>query len=367
MHHIKKLFAWGCAALLSITLAGCTVSEHPRARAGNYPSNTSGGKFIDADALGRHNFRSLIGEKDGIVYTARGGDIDIGHLRIAADNVYYLNHKVREHLANADTEFTYKLNTDPSIFYVRIEYPADFKLLSDQQKQVVIDKVSLELAQYCTWNMVQWHEVLTWFGYKSLGVLPEFASAFSWEDGYSNLLGTIVAARAIGTEDPDVSQFNDNMTRELAIEIAHLGGTSAEFARDASEKMRGVWYEGNLHTDMLLRNLDMGFADGMVTPTLIPGVCPGAKPQRYPAPTPKTAESLGFKVALEIEPHEFEKEKYLSIIYPAGDYGRIIVARDMPKIMDYVRTEALQRGYLVVPEGTAAYSLKRPNQPIAPY
>ena len=42
-----------------------------------------------------------------------------------------------------------------------------------------------------------WHEIATWFGYKMTGFYPEFGSAFSWEDMYSNLLGCHVGYLAL--------------------------------------------------------------------------------------------------------------------------------------------------------------------------
>ena len=47
------------------------------------------------------------------------------------------------------------------------------------------------------------HEILTWHGFRCVGFLPEFLSAFSWEDSFSNLLGTVVASKALrDTEHP---------------------------------------------------------------------------------------------------------------------------------------------------------------------
>ena len=53
------------------------------------------------------------------------------------------------------------------------------------------------MGPYMAYTMVTWHEILTWFGYKSVGIVPEYHSSFSWEDTYSNLLGTVLAARAL--------------------------------------------------------------------------------------------------------------------------------------------------------------------------
>ena len=45
--------------------------------------------------------------------------------------------------------------------------------------------------------MTTWHEMVTWFGYKSTGFITEEPSAFSWEDIYSNLIGIRIGAQAV--------------------------------------------------------------------------------------------------------------------------------------------------------------------------
>src|SRR4030042_6268990 len=111
-----KCFFFPVFAFLAIILTGCTVTERPRLRPGSYASSTVKVNFLDANSLGIHNYNSFSGESDGIAYTCRGGHIDLAHLRIAADNVYYLYNKFSRHLQSRDTELTFKLNADPSIF-----------------------------------------------------------------------------------------------------------------------------------------------------------------------------------------------------------------------------------------------------------
>jgi len=337
-----------CVLLLSavVVVAGCSVAGGPRLRPSTHACSNSRGRFHDADTVGSHNYGSFLGENNGVVYTARGGHIDIGHLRIAADNVYNLNKKVKSHLEDGDTKFKYKLNADPSVYYVSVTYPANFNSLPEGERQRIIDEVSLELAQYFTWQMISWHEVITWFGYKVAGVIPQFVSAFSWEDPYSNLVGTRLGAQAVGMNG---TNFNDAMTSCLEMELMRLGCVSEGDAYAASEKMEGIWFEDSLlGVKVVLRNFDMGYdADRCVTPALVPSACAGAEPLCYPVPQLTTAEKHGFKVWLELSPREYMQGKYLSILYPNGKRGNVIPSVHMPILLDYIRKQAAEGGYLI--------------------
>ena len=333
-----------CIILLAVIFSGCTVTDHPRARIGSYAGSFA--TFTDDNSLGHHNFGSFLGERNGVAYTARGGHIDIAHLRIAADNVYYLYNKVYHHLQSGDTDFTYKLNTDPSVFAVHISYPPDFKTLSESERQRIIDEVSLELAQYFTWQMVSWHEVLTWFGMTFYG-LPQFNSAFSWEDNYSNLLGVVLGARAVRYQ---FGNYNDGMTIGLIVELRKLGIQPASIAKESSEKMRGRWFTDGMGVKVLMRNMDLGLDDGYVSPVLVPDICPESLPAPYRIPRLTSAAKYGFSVNLDIKCREAAGHRCLDIIYPDGQDGRVHPSIHLQAIMQVARNQALEKGFDVVPK-----------------
>ena len=77
---------WGIVAL---TMGGCSINNAPRPRMGSYATSTPGTTFIDAMQLGNHNYEDFWSENNGIIYTCRGGHLDMAHLRIAADHVRY--------------------------------------------------------------------------------------------------------------------------------------------------------------------------------------------------------------------------------------------------------------------------------------
>jgi hypothetical protein len=336
----------GAAAMVS----GCSFDGQPRIRTGSYATATLGTNFLDANSLGKHSYQTPFNhEQDGIVYTCRGGHIDIAHVRIAADNVRYLYYLTRKNLMASASEFSFKANEEPSRYYVHLKYPDNWKTLHQPDKKLIADEVSLELSQYFSYTMTTWHEILTWFGYKSTGIFPEFPSAFSWEDNYSNIVGVRLGAQAVVDEQHD---YDEAMTIVIKQELEYLGVRPSEVAWYASEKMKGKWWEGTpfvVYVEMKERNMDLGYVDGFITPTLVPDICEGAKPQSYPVPSLTTLTRLGFSMTLEIEPREFEKYKILKIVYPDGKGTRIQPATQLPLIMDYIRKDTIGMGYNTMP------------------
>lgn len=324
-----------------LAVGGCSINDEPRPRLGSYATSTPGTNFIDLTNLGEHKYYDGLFEKNGIVYTCEGGHIDIAHLRIGADYTRYLFKRTKHCLMTTDRQFSFKLNVEPSRYYVNLTYPKEWKSLSDEEKEQIADEVALELARHFAFTMVTWHEVLTFFGYKSMAFVPEFASAFSWEDNYSNLLGVHLATAAIKDKERD---YDTAMTMQIKEELESLGIQSAASARASAEKMRGVWFEGNFLVTMKVRNMDIGLGDGTVTPLLVPGVCEGAQPRLYPIPTIESLAKYGFSMTLQVEPQEYEKGQILKVVCPDGGCKRVLLPADLPIYMDYLEKQAKALG-----------------------
>jgi hypothetical protein len=331
-------------AAFALTLGGCSFSGEPRPRLGSYATSTPGTTFIDLTNLGGHQYSGGLFEKNGILYTCDGGHIDIAHLRIGADYVRYHYLRTRKLLMKTDRRFGFKLNVDPSQYHVTLTYPENWKRLSDEEQEQIADEVAMELAQHFTFMMVTWHEVMTFVGYKSMGVVPEFPSAFSWEDNYSNLMGIRLGAAAIRDAD---TNYDAALTRLLNEELERLGIRSAAEAKAAAEAMRGIWFDGNIIVTMKVRHMDLGLDDGMMTPLLATGVCEGT-PRSIPTPTLEAFNRHGFRMTLQVEPREFEKGEILRLFCPGGGCTRINLPDDLPTIMDYLEKRANQLGCAVV-------------------
>ena len=221
-------------------------------------------------------------------------------------------------------------------------YPADWDNLPESRRSEIAKEIALAAAPYLTYTMTSWHEILTWYGFKVMVIPTEFPSAFSWEDSFSNLLGTVVAVHAL--QDSEHS-YEEAVKIALDEEMVKLGVQPAAVCKRASESMRGAWYTGNItaFVTMKKRNFDIGLDNGMVTPTLVPNVpeCPGAEPLPYPAPKLDVLAKYGFSLKLEIEPHEWESGKILRIAY-AGEKPkkRITPEQHFPILMKNMRQAA---------------------------
>jgi hypothetical protein len=314
--------------------------EPPRIRYGTYPCAIAGTPLVGPD-LGQHAYYWSPAEKDGIAYTCRAGHVDVIHLRIAADWTAYLTAEAYHHLMKGDWQFSYKLAVDRSREYVQISYPKDWDSLPDQQRSDIAREVAMALGPYLTYTMVTWHEILTWYGFKCVGLPVEYASAFSWEDSFSNLLGTRIAVQALQDKD---HRYNEAMKIAIDEEMQWLGIQPAHVAKEASDLVKGRWFTGEiaLFVDMKKRNFDIGLDDGFVTPTLVPDepACPGAEPVSYPVPTLDVLAKYGFRARVEIEPHEWEKDAVLRV---AQENCRIDPQVEFSRIMDHLRRQAADR------------------------
>jgi len=310
-------------------------------RGGAYPAAILGTPWLGPN-LGTHGYNYRPSEKDGIVYTCRAGHVDIAHLRIGVDWTACLAAETYRHLMQRDPGFSYKLAVDRSREYVQFSYPADWDSLPEARRSQIAREIALAAGPYMTYTMTSWHEMLTWFGFKCIGLPTEFPSAFSWEDSFSNLLGTVVAVNAL--QDSEHS-YDEAVQIALDREMAKLGIQPAAVSKKAAESVKGTWSTGDvtLLVTIRKRNFDMGLGDGMVTPTLVPNVpeCPNAEPLSYPVPKLDVLTKYGFAMTLEIEPHEWESGKMLRIAFGDDEpQKRITPEQHFPIIMDYIRQAA---------------------------
>jgi hypothetical protein len=296
--------------LLVLLAGGCYQAGQPRRRIGAFFGSPGGMYFPDPAHLGNHRFGPTSREKNGMVYTCRGGFIDIGHVREAADRTCYIEDLISDHLFRNQTEFSFKV-IEPSIYQVTITYPPGWHNLQNQEKQSLIHQVSLQMAQSFTHTTLIWHEILTWFGFSSVGIFPERISSFSPEDTYSDLLGIILAGRAI--QKP---LYNRAMTQLLNETLQELEVQPPDTARRAAREIEGKWYSGGFYffVDMKKRNLDTGLGDRPILPWLVPGICPDAEPYPLTAPLLPSPLTGGFEAEIKIFPAETEKYKIYRIL-----------------------------------------------------
>lgn len=182
---------------------------------------------IDVQELGRHQFLGGHHETNGIVYTHRGGFIDIAHLRDVADWTGYLFHLIEQSAGN-DEAWEWFLGDEGGEKTLRLIVPPTL----DRAERA-------ELAGMIAYDLGLWHEIGTWFGISSIPLVPERYSSFSPEDLYSNLLGSRLGVQAILSE----LDFEEAMTCLLEEILDSMEAVpSAEDTRLAMEAVEGLWW-----------------------------------------------------------------------------------------------------------------------------
>ncbi|MBN2315355.1 MAG: DUF4056 domain-containing protein [Sedimentisphaerales bacterium] len=320
------------------------LHARPRMRVGYVPRPKLGTKFLGRQDLGHHGYRPNLSERNGLVYTCKAGHIDIAHARKAADWTAFLAAKTYHNLIENETDFSFELY-EPSRYFVQLTYPDNWNDISKEARDRIAHRIAIDLGQYLAFTGLTWHEIITWFGYKSKGLVSERPSAFTWEDTFSNLFGTHVAGLALeDTKHP----YNEAVTRILDKELQRLEVQPGHTSKSAAQSVRGSWYSMKLFlTEMKKRNFDLGLDDGFVTPTLIPSVCAceGAQAQLLPIPNLESLSDHGFSVTLKIEPKIWEQDIILDIIKRdrTRRSNRIEPAIHFAPIIDYIRTEAIKK------------------------
>ena len=311
--------------------AGCG----PRPRVG-YSPTPGGAPFCDPERLGNHSYGLGLGEASGIVYTKRGGSIDIDHVRGAADIARHAYDLSRSTLTRGRKKFS----VSPSFeFYsnnVEFKYPENWDTLSKEEKTRIATEVSLQVGHTVGYNSTLYHEMLTWFGTRFM-LMPEFYSAFSWDDIYSNLIGATLAMEAV--QDPN-QNYDQAMTKLLDEEMKTLGALPRAEAIRVTNSVKGKWFKGiSAFPTVSRRNVDAGFDDGYVSPALIPGISDD-EPIDYAAPALDSLEKYGIEMAYTISCARAADRKMRKI---AQTKGPLQPRKHFAAIMEYVKKEAVEK------------------------
>lgn len=212
--------------------------------------------LVGLDGIGAHHYLGDKFEGNGIIYTRRGGFIDLGHLRDYVDWTAYLH--ARMAAARADGQLvTLELGSEGGHKTLSI----DLSSHADQPNLA-------ELAGKIAFDLSLWHEIATWFGASYIPLVPERYSSFSPEDLYSNLLGVEIGVEAIRSELP----FEQAVDQILLRYLAELGAVPrVEDTHYALEQVEELWWTRRKALPsakvLLRRNVGTG---GALDPWLIP-------------------------------------------------------------------------------------------------
>ena len=230
------------------------------------------GNIIDAGDLGRHEYdngaltlnqdlaRFATLEKNGLVYTCRGGFIDTAHVRDNADLTLFLAMRI---VAAMPRPAVITLEGDRTIRRVMLgEVPEE---LTDRFGRW---EVAITLAQWASFQLSIWHEIATWYGVESVPGFSEKVSAFSPEDLYSNVLGALIAGGILRNRKVYVrAEWNVLVEAWMPAALRRLGALSPDLGRRAMKALDGRWWDSKKQlpdwTLVRRRKMDIGL---QVTP-----------------------------------------------------------------------------------------------------
>ncbi|MCC6721965.1 MAG: DUF4056 domain-containing protein [Bacteroidia bacterium] len=178
------------------------------------------------EKIGNHKYLGSSLEKNGLVYTRKGGFLDLGHLRDQADWTAYLY-----------TVLLY--NKDKGKINIQLGNEGGKKTLDAKWNSILDSSDALLLAAKIAYDLSVWHEISTWFGSSYVPFFPERYSSFSVEDIYSNMLGVLIGIEALKSNLP----YEDAMTKLLSETLYKLDVVKTEKETyDALEATRNIWW-----------------------------------------------------------------------------------------------------------------------------
>ena len=269
------------------------------------------------DIMGTHTFLGGKTEKNGIIYTRRGGFLDMGHLRDCADWTAYLYNLIKTSQTNPAFR-NMELRNEGGAKSLKIIVPNDF---TDDQIIALAGKIS--------YDMSLWHEISTWFGASYIPLVPEKFSSFSPEDMYSNLMGVHLGMRAIRSN----LDYNEAMTNELSKMLDSLESVNTEAETfDAMHRVNEVWYTNTKkypnNKITLKRYLEL---DPNLAPWLVPGYESQLPP--YILQKPESKLSQYYLLSLKLN-FRFPVDSILT-----GKTDNIITQNDFETFVDYIKKE----------------------------
>ena len=227
----------------------CIFANDVGVRVGSVPvPGYEVGNVLEIDGLGTHQYnkgvvslqprgqeRIVSDEASGILYTCRGGFVDVAHVRDNADRTFYLAAQIGRLAARGGAIPLVDEGGERRI----VVRPLDAGLV----KAHGLREVVTSLAEWLDFQASIWHEIATWYGWSST-VFSERPSAFSPEDLYSNLVGakiagTIIRRHAAASE----VEYNSAVTTLLKDALVKLGPLPRDASRRAFEYVDGIWWD----------------------------------------------------------------------------------------------------------------------------
>lgn len=310
--------------LIIMPILSCLVISGCGGRSGYTPDRA----FVNPETIGTHK---SLGEGNGMLYTLRGGHIDLAHVRGPADQTKQAYDRAYSCIVNGKKSFTVQPAWERITNKVEFEYPHNWTNTPKAERQRIAREIALKLAPVVGYNSSLYHEMLTWKGAKFFLIEPEFKSSFAWEDLYSNVMGTWIAVDAIKAG----GNFNSTFTSLLNQELDRLQVVPRDRAREITGSVKGKWYTA---ASLFKRNMDSHMDDD-ISPCVVPGYT-SAEPINYPLPNMDGIEKYGIKIKYTISAFFLENSTLKRI---AGTSRALEPVKDFKPIMINIQKEGVEK------------------------
>jgi hypothetical protein len=178
------------------------------------------------EKIGPHHYLGDASEENGIIYSRRGGFIDMAHLRDQSDWTAYLYSQILENKKKGSLSMV--LGREGGEKNLNVIIPSNLNNLD-----------LIHLAGKIAYDLSVWHEIATWFGASTIPFVPERYSSFSIEDPYSNLLGVTIGIQALQSELP----YEQAVTQIIKKYLKDLDAVTNEAETFlAMEAVRDIWW-----------------------------------------------------------------------------------------------------------------------------
>ena len=283
-------------------------------------------------------------EKNGLVYTCRGGFVDVAHIRDNADLTMFLVMALGRIM---DEGGEIALPDQGGRVTVRVE-PVSPETLRRHGRKLIATRA----AQWVAYQMSIWHEIATWYGHSSIELWPEKISAFSPEDLYSNMIGVKIAGGiTMNSQAASEDTYNHSMDAWIDRVLDRLQALPArQQSVDAMMLVDGLWWDsGRRIPDWKLtkrRHMEIGTE---VHPWLVPDAtgidpddaaafdaCDGAG-EPLVLRNPGGFEGVEFSTPLTVE---IDLDDKLAAVFPLPrSPSRIVTQADFPTVVEAIRRE----------------------------
>jgi len=303
------------------------------------------GNIVSTKDLGSHGYDdgSMINDKNGLIYTCRGGFIDTAHIRDNADRTVYLAMQLLRALPAGVTIDLPEEGTKRRV----IVKPLPRELMSRYERW----NTATALAGWIDYQLSIWHEVVTWYGWESVKGFSEKLSAFSPEDLYSNVLGMRLAMGVIINREVQTrEEYNKAMDAWILEGLRRLGAVRAEDSRQVMRSLDGLWW--NSHKALpdwkivTRRNLSISTplrpwlaSDAVPEKNLDPALSRMCS-KKLPRLELDVPQRLGDKKIEDLVQIEFEFSGWVPDRFAMPvQKGKVVTVSDFPAILEDIRRE----------------------------